>query len=328
MFKFKSVVFFVCIIAICGVFGKNTLRKAGPGPNGGSTSTNTKSTTTTTKSTQTSSGSSGNFGNTNPPPQVLDNESQKPTPLDGEIHKFKNLLADYEGEEQELREDERAEDFDEFVEHEFERSEGETTRDGKIDLKEYENRLRQVQQRYFVDEAFITEAINAFDSFNEDNEGESKDVLDEEEFAELIHVAIETLLPKIEALKGKPLEKVFNLRAFLEDLRPRPNEQFPCDLVHNDKDAAEFIKHVVERIPLKSEVSADLVKDLNGETQKSCEDLQKVIGDRIKKLVKPIEDALKKASDEAGLKPPQQTTAFLKVKKTRKGRKGRKGRKN
>lgn len=300
---FKSVLFFVCIIAASGVFGKTTLRKAGPGPIGGSFSGSSTTTTTTSGSVST------------PPPQVLDPNVVKPSPFGGEIHKFKNLIADAQGVEQELAEGERAEVFAEFVKKEFERAD--KSKDGKIDLDEYKGRLNDVSKRYFISADFVDAAISAYAELNYNNEGESKDVLDEEEFAGLIYVALEQLVEQLEEIKEKKplLEKVYNIRAFLEDLRP--DENFPCDVVVSNNDLAEYLKRRVRRIPLKVEALNSLLKDLTGTTPRNCDDLKKSAGDRLSKLVKPIEEVLGKVSLEAGLN----VSAGVSLLKSRKGTK-------
>lgn len=300
---FKSVLFFVCIIAACGVFGKSTLRKAGPGPNGGSVSGSSTTTVNTSGSTST------------PPPQVLDPNVIKPSPLGGEIHKFKNLIADAEGVEQQLAEGEKAEVFAEFVQREFERAD--RSKDGKIDLDEYRERLLDVSKRYMIPADFVDAAITAYAELNYNNEGESKDVLDQEEFAGLIYVALEQLVEYLEETKEKRplLEKVYNVRVFLEDLRP--DDHFPCDVVVSNNDLAEYLKRRVRRIPLKVEAVNAILKDLSGTTPRNCEDLQKAAGDRLSKLVKPIEEVLGKVSLEAGLN----ISAGVSALKARKGRK-------
>ena len=238
MFNFKTVVFFVFIIAVCSVHSKNTLRIR---------------------------------QSTNPPPEIFDFTLNKPSPLDAEIHRFENLLADAEGEDQEHDEHDEEQDFADFVEREFRRSD--RSGDGMIDLDEYKGRLDEVAHRYFVKKEFADLALAEFDQFNYDNEGKSKDVIDEEEFADLIEIAIEALLPMIKELKGSKYERVFNLRGYLERLSKRPDETVPC----NDKDASDFILHKLDALPLKKDIVDNLIRGLVDTNIRDCKEEEKIM---------------------------------------------------
>lgn len=233
---------------------------------------------------------------------ILDSTSKQQSPLDREILKFKNLIASANAKPQELKDGQKAENFGDFVRDELNRSEDASTNNGVIDLEEYKARLKQVQARYFLDNDFVNESINQFSEANYDNNGSSKDALDLQELSDLIYSRIEKLLVKIKTFKRTPLEKVFNLRSYLEEIQYKLKEEFSCEKVTSDFESAEFIKRVVQKIPLKSDAVADLIKDLTSTSVKQCDEIKKNIEERLSRVVKPIEDGLKKAYDDAGIK--------------------------
>lgn len=322
MCTFKSVVFIVFVLTICEVSSKNTKTKQSIEPPNISSQTNVVTTETSEplSNKKIENDTVLNFDS-------IDTHTGKLAPIDSELHKLKNLIKAGKGEKQEILGTDGPENFGEFLAQEFKRAD--KNGNGYIDLEEYKVRLGEIAQRYFISKEEFTEdtILALFKEINKNNDGKSKDALDEEEFASLILYALEMLVKKLEALKTTPIEKIYNVRAYLEDLIPE--NHFRCDMIKSNNDAKEYIKQRISRIPFKPEFVDDVLKNLTGANKRTCQEIQKEIGDRLIIIAKPVQELLYKLSADANININDHSapTSMLKSKKGRKSR-SRKSRTN
>lgn len=202
------------------------------------------------------------------------------TPFDFEFRHFYELLLSSYGEYPEeyyyyYEDEENPVDpyrqFNDFVD--FELWAIDRDGDGAVSYDEYLERLAQLAERYRIPEEYFTEkdVKDVFDHFNHNED----DVLDREEFAELVQAVLGLLVGHFEHVNGTPLEKLFNLREYLQmvhyflgpegevdeipDLSHDEEERYdPLDWVFN---VTKFFKYADSETPVPEEEQVVTVED-------------------------------------------------------------------
>ena len=279
MFKLKSVVFIVLIFTICSVFGKNhklrnhlSLRKQNqndPNPKVASAPLQNAN-TPPMQNPNTAPLQNPNtppMQDPNTPPMQDPNTPQNDaaanalksvsdevffgadisddnTPFDVEVQHFKDLYLSSIGEypEEYYYYYDEAEDpvdpynaFNDFVDSELQAVDSDSN--GEVTYDEYLVRLGEIADRYNIPRDVVSDdqLKEVFDYFNKNED----DILDRDEFAELVQAVLELLVGHFDYINGTPLEKLFNLQEYIQLIKyylPEPKDDADTN---SDDDQAE-----------------------------------------------------------------------------------------